>query len=282
VYVLKRSFSTALLVWLAGIPRRIGFAADGRSLLLTRVVPRRRARHEAELYLDHLRVDGVEVDDGRNENWVAPETAAKVDGLLAGIAADRQRVFIAPQSSSDHKQWPLDRMAAVVRWLVCERGCEVFLCGAVRDADTHTAIRAHLDAQVAAHVHDFSAALSLRETAALVARMQLCIGVDTGLPHLAASFGVPVVTLFGPTDPHRWHPWRTRHAVVQSGRSPGPMAAIATEQVTAAAARLLEEGAARVAAVRTIDFRTGCFRYEVIEPRPAADARVDRLTETAS
>ena len=61
-FVLKRSLSSALLVWLAGVPRRIGFATEGRGLLLTDRVPYRQDQHEVENFLDCLRVLEVPLD----------------------------------------------------------------------------------------------------------------------------------------------------------------------------------------------------------------------------
>jgi len=46
--------------------------------------------------------------------------------------------------------------------------------------------------------------------------MDLCLGIDTGLLHIAASFGVPVVALFGPTNPNQWRPWDTPCEVIRS------------------------------------------------------------------
>ena len=46
--------------------------------------------------------------------------------------------------------------------------------------------------------------------------MDLFIGIDTGLMHVAASAGVPVVAIFGPFDETRWRPWGTRHVVLRS------------------------------------------------------------------
>jgi ADP-heptose:LPS heptosyltransferase len=63
---------------------------------------------------------------------------------------------------------------------------------------------------------DVSASVPLAETAALVARADLCIGVDTGLVHLAASLGVPVAVLFGPTDPAVWAPQNSGVRVVRA------------------------------------------------------------------
>jgi ADP-heptose:LPS heptosyltransferase len=79
-------------------------------------------------------------------------------------------------------------------------------------------------------VHDVSAACSLADTAAVVARCQLCIGVDTGLVHLAASFSRPCVVIFGSEDPHQWHPWGTRHELL---RSVGPKQSVWQRLATA-------------------------------------------------
>lgn len=276
-YILKRSLSTALLAWLAGIPYRVGAAADGRGLLLSRRVPLRKGLHEVELSLDLLRADGIEVDDGHNENWVDSESAATVDSLLAAVPPARPRVFVAPQPSSEEREWPLDRMATVIRWLIEDRGSEVFFCGSLRDQPTHRRLQAALEPRLARHLHDYTQMFSLRETSALLSRMDMCLGVDTGLSHVAASFGVPVVVLYGPTDPRQWHPWKTASAIVMPHGGGESMLGVTVAQVIDAAARLMHEAGIADRArrrgrdfIRTLDLRTGGFRYEIIEsPRPS-------------
>ena len=215
-YVLKRSFSSALVVAWAGIRHRVGFALEMRSVLLTRAVPMRRNRHEVELFLDLLRADGIEVDSGYNENWVSQTLATQIDMLLSSTPTERPRVFIAPQSTDNSRQWPLERMAEVIQSLVDDHGCDIFFCGGPDDHQTHQTIRSMVGWQVSKHLHDYSSGLSLRQTGALLSRMDLCLSIDTGLRHIAASFGVPVVSLFGPTDPNQWHPWQTEAIVIRS------------------------------------------------------------------
>jgi len=242
-YLFKRSFSSALLVRLAGIPWRVGHRAEGRGWLLSRSVGVHRGRHQTEAYLDLLRGDSIEVDDGHNENWVCERDRVALDSLVADVPAERSRVFLAMRSTNPDKHWPIDRWAAVIDWLVVARGCEVFFCGGPADVRMHTEVVSLLAPTVALHVHDHSAALSLRQVGGLLARMDLCVGIDSGLPHIAASHGVPVVALFGPTDPRQWHPWKTASEVVCAGRTASKdgstMLAISVEQVQAAAARLL-------------------------------------------
>ena len=244
-YLFKRSFSSALLVRLAGIPWRVGHAAEGRGWLLSRAVGVHRGRHQTEAYLDLLRGDSIDVDDGHNENWVSERDRAALDSLLANAPAGRPRVFVAMRSTNAEKHWPTDRWAAVIEWLVVTLGCEVFFCGGPADRVTHADVLSRLDPIVARHVHDHSASVPLRQVGGLLARMDLCVGVDSGLPHIAASHGVPVVALFGPTDPRQWHPWKTASEVVCAAgdRTPGncSMRAISVEQVQAAVARLTEK-----------------------------------------
>src|SRR5512141_901482 len=82
-YILRRSFSSAILPLLAGIPHRVGFATEGRSWLLQRSTPYA-DRHEVECFLDVLRADGVPVRDTYNENWSDPATDARIAAELAG------------------------------------------------------------------------------------------------------------------------------------------------------------------------------------------------------
>jgi heptosyltransferase-2 len=287
-YLLKRSLSATLLATLAGIPVRIGLAGDGR-WLLTRAVAAARGRHQAARYLDLLRTEGIEVDEGQGENWVSPAVAGRVDRLLASVPAGRPRVFLAPCSTAPEKHWPVARWEALIEWLVLRRGCEVVLCGGPDDAATHDRLRAAVGGDVAAHVHDFSRALSLRETGGLLARMDACIGIDTGLVHLAAAHGVPVAVLVGPTDPNQWSPWTARGVVVRSARVRRPLAErltgrpaaaawpfgvaamddIGVEDVVVAVSALLPdptpvEPAVPRPAVRSLDLRQGSFRYEVV------------------
>jgi len=243
-YLFKRSFSSAALVWLAGIPWRVGHAAEWRGGLLSRAIRAGGRRHQAEAYLDLLRGDGIDVDDGHNENWVSPAAAADVDRLLAEVPAGRPRVFLAVRSTNPAKHWPTDRWAAVIDRLVADRGCEIFFCGGPGDVAMHDEIVRQLDPRSVGHVHDHSAAVPLRQFGAFASRMDLCVGIDSGLPHVAASHGVPVVVLFGPTDPEQWHPWTASGEVIRAAQESQPgrcsMLDISVEQVLAAAERRLD------------------------------------------
>lgn len=122
-------------------------------------------------------------------------------------------IVIHPFSGSARKNWPLERfreLAAVlplpVRWCA---GPEEPLDGAIRIG-------------------------GLYELAQWIGRAQLYIGNDSGVTHLAAAAGVPVVAIFGPTNPAIWAPRGERVRVVQ-----GQLNSIGVENVLDAIQRLL-------------------------------------------
>jgi heptosyltransferase-2 len=233
-YILRRSFSSAILPLLAGIPHRVGFATDNRGWLLQRSTPYA-DKHEVECFLDVLRADGVPVTDNYNENWTDPAADAKVDAGLPG--GNRPRVFVCAKSVFELKDWAPDRFAQLIAWLVNERGCEVHLCDSPGLAGYYDQIRAALPAPLAREMIDWSRLLSIKESNSLFKRMDLAIGIDTGLLHLAASFHVPVIGLFGPLEPWRWHPWDTPHTVLRPDdvSGPRPLLRLSVAEVQAAA-----------------------------------------------
>jgi ADP-heptose:LPS heptosyltransferase len=228
-YVLKRAAAGGLLAWLAGIPHRVGFACQGQQFWLSRSAQLKPFDHEVEHFLELLRCDGLTVDDGHNENWVDPQAAAKVEQLLASIPRSEPLIFLAPRAGSTAKHWPAERFAAVINAVTSQTGARFVLCGGPGDLAMHQEIMAACG-PTGDRVHDVSAACSLADTAAVVARCQLCIGVDTGLVHLAASFSRPCVVIFGSEDPHQWHPWGTRHELL---RSVGPKQSVWQRLATA-------------------------------------------------
>lgn len=211
-YILRRSFSSAVLPLLAGIPHRVGFATQGRSLLLQRSTPYP-DKHEVECFLDVLRADGIPVTDTHNENWSDPTVDQRIDAALA--PGKRRRVFVCAKSVFPLKDWSIEGFAATLAWLIDERGCEVHFCDSPGNKSYYDEIVAGLSETARAHCRDWSRELSIRDVNSLMRRMDLAFGIDTGLLHIAASFHVPVVALFGPLDPARWHPWDTAHTIVR-------------------------------------------------------------------
>ena len=212
VFVLKRSLSSALLVWAAGIPRRIGFATEGRRLFLTDPVVYRQDQHEVENFLDCLRVIEVPVGSTHLELWTAPEQDRKASSLLAeaGWKSGDLKVIIHAAASLPAKQWPLERFAEIMRTLRDQYQARFVYTGAKGDSPLYETIEAFgpFDGL------NLCGVTSLRENIAVYRACDLFFGVDSGPMHMAAAAGVPVVALFGPTDERKWGPWGEGHSVV--------------------------------------------------------------------
>ncbi len=218
-YILRRSFSSAILPLLAGIPHRVGFSTEGRAWLLQRSTPYA-DKHEVECFLDVLRADDIPVIDTGNENWTDPQVDRRMDASLRPTG--RARVFICAKSVFDLKDWAPERFAEVIAWLVRDRNAEVHFCDSPGNAAYYAAILAGVPAALRTHCHDWSNQLGIAEAGSLLHRMDLAFGIDTGFLHIAASFHVPVVGLYGPLEPWRWHPWDTKYTALRPADVSGP------------------------------------------------------------
>jgi heptosyltransferase-2 len=209
--LLPNSFRCAFTVWLAGVPRRVGYQRDGRGGLLTdRLLPRRNRRRyvpvpAVDYYLALAAYLGGCTDDVRMELFTRAQDDARADALLrqadAGAAIDGARplVLITPGASfGQAKLWDAARFAAVADRCVRELGAMTAVSGAPAE-------RAILDAVIAAAQEPMidlpKLGLDLRLLKSVIKRSRLLITNDTGTRHVAAALGVPVVTIFGPTDP---------------------------------------------------------------------------------
>ena len=203
-YVLKRSFSSTVMARLSGAPERVGFATEGRSLLLTKRVPYLHDRHEVLNFLEVLRADGVPVVDDQLELWVSPaEQQAAAEFLARSGASDKPLLAVHPFGSLFHKTWPMERFAEAATRLAGRHGFTPVVLGGPRDRETFEKARALFPKNTC----DLVGKHTLRMTLAVLARCSLFFGNDSGIMHLAAAVGAPVVAIFGPTSPVRFGPW---------------------------------------------------------------------------
>jgi heptosyltransferase-2 len=202
VLLLPNSFEAALAAWYWKAPRRIGFDAGGRALLLTDALSMSAPReHQVDEYARVIERYGVPVGD-RMPRLARPtpdsEESLAVRGLLreAGVARNGDGVVGIHLGAAfgASKLWPADRVAELCRTLG-EHGHVPVLIGAREDVDTAKSLARETGARslVGRDRPELLPAL-LSELGALVCG-------DTGVGHLAASLDIPVVALFGPTDP---------------------------------------------------------------------------------
>ncbi|RII27568.1 MAG: lipopolysaccharide heptosyltransferase II [Geobacter sp.] len=214
VYLLKRSFSSAIIAWLTGAPERVGFDTEGRGFLLTTRVPYRHDRHEVQNFLDVLRADGVRVEDDHLEAWLSPEEERFADEYLAacGVSPDEPLMAIHPFAANQIRAWHEDNFVEVANRLQQLHGGRIILFGGGRDGDIAAQLRERISPEPVMAV----GTTTLRQTMALLARCKILVCNDSGIMHLGAAIGVPLVAIFGPQSPVKFGPWGKGCRVVYS------------------------------------------------------------------
>lgn len=211
--LLPNSLESALSASYWGARRRIGFATGGRSWLLTdRVTLPAPRLHQVDEYLRLGAALGAPpATDVPRLAPPAPESDERREArawITGAIGLDRAAVGIHLGAAyGDAKMWPADRVIELVAELR-QRGVDAVLLGPMdNDAKARGIVRATGVASLVGRDRPDALPALLAELGALVAG-------DTGVAHLAAALGTPVVTLFGPTDPRLSAP-RGPGAVVQ-------------------------------------------------------------------
>jgi len=252
--ILHSTNRVILVSWLAGIPRRVGYA---RRLpwLLTHAVPyikREGIRHELEYNLDLLRLIDVEAREQALSVPARKEQEETVGRFLreCDFREDRPLVVLHPGASCPSKRWPAERFAELADQLISQFGVAVALVTgpdqivqgqAVAREMKHPAIQA-------------LGTLSLGEVACLLKKARCLISNDSGPVHLAAAVGTPAAVIFGRwgggLSPTRWGPIGPHNAVLHKDVGCRPctahrcsigficLEAISVQEVLAAAQRI--------------------------------------------
>lgn len=206
--LLPNSFDSALLAWLARIPRRIGYARDGRRWLLTDPIPTPAPgsipQHERYYYLELLRRAGFlerlpECDEIRLS---ADPEAGRATFRSFGLRAERVIGVIPGAAFGSAKRWLPERFAAVASRLAAEWDADVAVFGTAPESELCQAVAAAIEAPVA----NLAGRTSLSQFIDLAAACVAFLTNDSGAMHIAAAVGVPTIAVFGATDPEATGP----------------------------------------------------------------------------
>jgi len=199
---LQGLLKSAVYVLCAGAPVRVGFAEgrEGAPLVLThRVTAPPQPVHAVERYLALASAVGASEPVREFRIAVAPEDEAAVGELLHALP--RPWVVLHAMARWRTKLWEAARWRELAERFGRE-GMGVILVGGGADRPGAEAIGGGL----VPSPRNLAGALSVKQLAALLARADLLVCVDSGPMHVAAAMGTPVVALFGSTDPRRTGP----------------------------------------------------------------------------
>jgi lipopolysaccharide heptosyltransferase II len=196
-----------LLAWMTGAPQRAGYSSGGGRACLTQAFeydPRVHVSTQARRLV--ARAAGLGEPAGNPAPTgarltIPPDARARAMAVLS--AATRPLVGLHASGGRQSKQWHVERFAAVGRRVVQARGGTIVLTGSAADRPLVEAVAAGMPG---VPVVDAAGVLDLPALAALLGALDALVTSDTGPMHLAAAMSVPVIALFGPSDPARYGP----------------------------------------------------------------------------
>ncbi|MBI5406107.1 MAG: glycosyltransferase family 9 protein [Nitrospirae bacterium] len=242
VLLLPNSFRSALLVHLAGIPLRCGYNRDARGLLLNRPVrftPQIKKLHQVEYYLHLAR----SIEENRRDRNVppidfSPPISPSNKGGNRGIWGMGALLFLSQEeiqqaketlgknqitpedlliginpgaAYGSSKRWYPERFSQVAAALDKKYHAKIILFGGPGERD----IAEEIVRTSGPSLLNMAGQTTIRGLMALLSQCRLLIASDSGPMHIAAALGVPVVAIFGSTDPALTTPIGTGHVVIR-------------------------------------------------------------------
>ncbi len=201
VFLLHRSFTRALLCYLAKIPQRIGYYTHKRAWLLTKKIPQADANsmHRIEYYLNIIKSAGLEIKDNFTEFYVNIEHERFVDNFLfnEGVAKGDTLIAVNPGGNWGLKRWPADNFSELCDRLSSELKAKVIITGDTKDIP----LAENIIKKTRCGAINAAGKLQLKQSGALLKKVDVFISCDSGPLHIANAVGAKkIIALFGPTS----------------------------------------------------------------------------------
>jgi lipopolysaccharide heptosyltransferase II len=215
----QSALPSAMLCYLAGIPRRLAHCRENPYGLLTDWVcetePHGGVRHEVERQLALVAKVGAVSTDTRMRLQVSASARQALAPRLAarGVAPQGPWFVIHPGASAASRRYPPERFGEVAAQLAQARPWPILLTGSGAEAALVREVIEAAGHAVRARMHDLSGLLDTGEFAALIERTAVLVTNNSGPVHLASALGTPVVDLYALTNPQHT-PWQTPQRVL--------------------------------------------------------------------
>lgn len=244
-------YGASFLAFLSGATRSIAYSEKvepekalynkNYDLLFTDLLDNRNLRHEVERSLDILLWLHDNVCDTRLELWETKLERCRIEGFLETNEKNGERlVAIGISASTDKKKWDTYNYLRLIQSM---RGRELrfVIIGGAEDKELAGELFANID------VINLVGELSLREIVALMRKVVLYIGNDTGIMHIAAACGVKIVEIRGDDNvensTERFHPWGVEYKILQPKMEGEDINSILVDDVLEAVNSFVTEGA---------------------------------------
>ena len=215
------SLRAALESWLTAIPRRVGYRGHWRRWLLNQIVPIPRKpgppEHHSLRFLRIARECGADMEQPLTEktsNVRRPTPYTQMTGIHKESAADNHQLKIGLCAGAEYglaKRWLPERFAEAAESVSAQSPVQWMLFGTARDASTGAQVAAALGDRCVNRVGQTTLDQLIDE----LQECRLLLTNDTGTMHLAALLGIPVVAIFGSTEPRFTGPLGNGHIILR-------------------------------------------------------------------
>jgi heptosyltransferase II len=207
-YVLPNTIKFALIPWLAGIPRRVGYRGEMRYGLLNVMHRDARAapRPMVSFYAALAGAPALAVPPPSalpRPSLSVPEEKLVEAMSQLGLRLDRPLIAFAPGAEfGSAKRWPTSHFAGLAQTIRhAHADAQIVLLGSGKDYAVCEKIVAG-----ASHVRNLAGVTTLDQAIAVIAKADAVVSNDSGLMHVAAALNRPIVAIFGSTDPDHTPP----------------------------------------------------------------------------
>lgn len=210
------SFASAFVFYLARIPQRWGYKKDGRGLLLTKGIPvqsKENRVHQAHYYLNLLSGLGMKEFPEEHPLQVDQKEKTLTEEWLESqnIQIQRPLIIINPGAYyGSAKRWPAEKYAELASLLQRKMRAQILIVGSAEETPLAEAISSLMNERP----HVLTGKTNLPRLAALLSLADLFVTNDSGPMHLANFLKIPLVALFGPTEPARTGPYQQPAMVI--------------------------------------------------------------------
>lgn len=211
-------FAIALLwglvpIRLSVMPEFSGFTFKLASVFFTHLEKHRRGRMVIETYMQMLEAIGVLSGDISKEVYKSKDADAKAEQIIG--KADKPLIGIAVSSGNKLKELGTDKIVSIINMIIddIDADIDIVLVGSeqeIKTADTVLRAVAKRDS-----VMNATGKLQMNELPALIERLSLFIGVDTGITYMADALSIPLINIAGPADMKDQRPTGKNALIIQ-------------------------------------------------------------------
>lgn len=220
---LQGLFKSAVIAWMTGCKNCFGYndMRECSSIISKPIHGENDNGHIVQQYLDVIRYFGGVIDEPIFPMPALLEEKEKIVGLLRDNFGEYKQdnvVAIVPGAGWVTKEWPINYFIELSKILI-EKGKVIVLVGGTAELEKGLAIEKALPRD---KVINLVGKTNLKELAALMGCIGLCVGGDTGPVHIAAAMGCKIVALFGASSGHRAGPYGKNVTIISTTEKCAP------------------------------------------------------------